>query len=112
MHCMAAEEDGSRRSCDSTGSICLKKRKKARRGSWASTQVECRKCDRKHRSVVPMGVGCGRREHLANQIFGLRGRGWSAIGVYQGILSVAERRARCQGFVVKFTRSCLLGAVV
>lgn len=27
-------------------------------------------------------------------------------------MSVAERRARCQTFVVKFTRSCLLGAVV
>jgi hypothetical protein len=112
-HCTAAEQDGRRRSCDSTGSICLEKQEKARWGSWASTQVEFRKCDEKHRSVVPMGVGCGRREDLANQIFvGTGGGDLPGSRAFQRILSVAERRARCQTFVVKFTRSCLLGAVV
>ena len=51
--------------------VCLKKLPRPGRGRWASTQMEFRKFDAKHRSVVPMSRDCGRWEQLANKFFQL-----------------------------------------
>lgn len=90
----------------------LKQASKARQGRWALARVEFRKCDAKHRSVVPMRGDCGSSEHLAIEIFSPTSIMDLQSQVQRGrILPVAERDAGCKTSAVKISRTCLLGAL-